>query len=236
MKTGGFAQSIFKASSRQMEELGTIVRWKDGRVFAYAKAGASNLAAGKLTQSAAPDSNALNKAVGAAVAVGGTQITVTFGGAVTENAYKDGYMHVNDANGEGYIYRVKGHPAGTSSVPVDLYDPIRYALVASTSEVTFTKHPQDSVVVFPASQTSGPAGVPIITVPAGSYFWNQVKGFCPVLGDGTLVVGNMVIPSASVAGAVKAAETTEIVGPVGKVYQVNATTEYSLIMLAIPGY
>jgi len=239
MKTGGFAQSIFKASSRQLEELGTIVSLKDGRVFAYAKAGASNLAAGKITQSAAPDSNALNKAVGAAVAVGGTQITVTFGGAVTENAYKDGYMHVNDANGEGYIYRVKGHPAGTSSVPVDLYDPIRYALVASTSEVTFTKHPQDSVIVYPTTGTSVPVGVPLIAVTASYYFWNQVKGPAVVLTDGTLVIGQHVRVSDGVAGAVEPLDrdgVDENEAGVGTVLQVNATTEYSLIMLAIPGY
>jgi len=60
-KTGGFAQGIYQQSSRQLEELDTVRELADGRVFAYAQAGASDLAVGKLTQGAAPNANATTR-------------------------------------------------------------------------------------------------------------------------------------------------------------------------------
>lgn len=238
-KTTGFGQGIFEQSATQIEALGTPWTLADGRKFVYAKNGAANLGVAVMTQCAVPDTNAHNEAIAAAAAIGATTLTVTFGDAVTANAYADGYMHVNDATGEGHIYKVKSHPAGTASVPVVLYDPIRVALVASTSEITFTKHPQDGVIVYPTTGTSAPAGVPLIPVTAAYYFWNQVKGPCPILTDGTIVIGQHVRVSDGTAGAVEALDrdgTAEDEAAVGTVLQVNATTEYSLIMLDIPGY
>lgn len=238
-KTNGFGQGIYEQSATPIETIGTILTLADGRKFAYARNGATALAVAKITQCAAPDSNAHNEAIAAAAAIGATTLTVTFGGAVTADAYAEGYMHVNDATGEGHIYKVKSHPAGTSSVPVVLYDPIRVALVASTSEITFTKHPQDSVIVYPTTGSSAPAGVPLIPVTAAYYFWNQVKGPCPILTDGTIVIGQHVRVSDGVAGAVEPLDrdgTAEDEAAVGTVLQVNANTEYSIIMLDIPGY
>jgi hypothetical protein len=234
-----FAQKWYQESATQKEELGTLMTTNDGRVFAYALNAAVALAAGKLTQAAAPDSNAHNEAIAAAAAIGVKTLSVTFGGAVVASAYKDGYMHVNDEAGEGHIYGVKDHAAGTSTVAVFLKDPIRVALVASTSEITFTKHPQKEVIVLPTTATSIPVGVPPIAVTASYYFWNQVKGPCALLTDGTIVIGQHVRLSDGVAGAVEPLDrdgTAEDEACVGTVLQVNANTEYSLIMLAIPGY
>jgi hypothetical protein len=238
LKTQGFSQSIFKQSVNQMEDLGTV-RWTDdGRAFAYARAGAVALAYAKLTQNPVVDTNAHNEALSAAqsAAIGDTYVTVTFGGAVTANFYKDGWLHINDATGEGNIYRIKGHPAGTAGVIVDLKDPIRVALVASTSEWTMTPNLQNLVIVFPTTATGVPTGVPLINVDINYYFWNQVKGPCPLLTDSTIVIGNDVMASTNTAGAVMAAASNDITGVVGRVLQVNATTEYSLIQLDIPGY
>jgi hypothetical protein len=239
LKTQGFSQSIYKQSVTQKEKLGTVRYTEDGRCFAYARAGGVALGAGALTQSAPIDSNAHNEALSSAqsAAVGATSVTVTFGGAVTADYYKDGWMHINDATGEGHIYRVKGHPAGTAGVTVTLYDPIRVALVASTSEWTMTANVQNLVVICPTTLTGVPAGVPLIPVDINYYFWNQVKGPCPVLTDGTLAQGELVAVSNGTAGSVEAAVfATTLDTAVGLCMQVNATTEYSLIMLAIPGY
>lgn len=235
-KTGGFAQGIYQQSSRQLEELDTVRELADGRVFAYAQAGASDLAVGKLTQGAAPSANANDETLAASVSLGATEISVTFGGAVTADFYKDGWLWINDDTGEGYAYRVKGHPAGTSAVIVSLKDPIRCAATAGASTVSAVQNRQKLVIVAPTTLTGIPVGVPIIPVTAGNFFWNQVKGPCPVLTQGTIVIGNVVGPSASAAGAVAALATTDIIGPVGDVMSVNATTEYSLVNLAIPGY
>ena len=239
LKTQGFSQDIFKASLTQMHPLDTIMVLQDGRTFAYAKAGASDLAVGKLTQSAVPVSNDSNRAVFAAAAVGDSRIRVTLGGAVTADYYKDGWMHVNDcgsSTGEGCIYRVLGHGAGTTGVMFDLDDPIRVALTTS-SEVTFMANRQNGVVITDVASviTSAPAGVPAIGVTAAYYFWNQVKGPCCVLTSGTLVIGNKVCPL-TVNGAVAPCASDDIIGSVGRVMAVNADGEYSLINLHIPGY
>lgn len=234
-----WAQKWYQQSLTQKEELGTIMPLNDGRVFAYARAGAVALAAGKLTQNSVVDTNAHNEAIAAAAAIGDTYLTVTFGGAVTASYYKDGYVHVNDETGEGHLYGVADHAAGTSSVRVDLKDPVRVALVASTSEITLTKHPQDLVIVYPTTGTGIPVGVPSIPVDINYYFWNQVKGPAAVLTDGTIVIGQHVRVSDGVAGAVEPLNrdgTAEDEAAVGTVLQVNGTGDYSLIMLAIPGY
>lgn len=238
LKTTGFRQSIYAQSYTQKENLGTVRYTEDGRCFAYARAGAVALAAGKLTQAAAPVATANNEALSSSqsAAIGAMEVTVTFAGAVTADFYKDGWFHVNDATGEGHVYRIRGHAAGTSDVVLKLYDPIRVALVASTSEWTATQNIQNLVIVAPTTLTSVPVGVPLIPVDINYYFWNQVKGPCPILTNGVIVIGNEVGLHSTTAGSVGALTTSDIIGSVGRVMQVNATTEYSLIMLAIPGY
>lgn len=243
---GPWFQGIKKESATQKHKLGEFRRLEDGRCFVYCKAGATALGAGKLQVQAATDSNAHNEAIAAAAAIGATELSVTFGGAVTANAYKEGFVHVNDATGEGHIYKVKEHAAGTTAVTVYLEEPVEVALVASTSEITLTKHPCDGVVVLAAATataTGVPVCVPLIPVTASYYFWGQVKGPCPVYTYGTVVAGNVVVPdwtaSTGLEGGVRAAAAEAdwiLGGMVGNVMQVNATTEYSLIMLDIKGF
>jgi hypothetical protein len=241
IKTQGWNQGIYAQSVTQKENLNAVRYTDDGRCFAYARAGAVALGAAKLTQNSIVDTNARNVALSAAqsAAIGDMSVTVTFGGAVTADYYKDGWFHINDATGEGHIYRIRGHAAGTASVVLYLYDPIRVALVASTSEWTCTANIQNLVIVCPTTLTGVPVGVPLIPVTINYYFWNQVKGPCPVLVHGTIVIGNSVGPSSQstpVAGAVEALATSDVIGSVGTVLQVNADTEEALINLAIPGY
>jgi hypothetical protein len=237
MKNRAFAQPLFTQSAKQMEDLDTIRVESDGRTYAYALAGASALAVGKLTQTAVASDNAHNEALSASqsAAIGAMTLTMTFGGAITASFFKDGYLWVNDATGEGNMYRVADHPAGTADVVVSLKEPIRVALVASTSEVSLIQNRQALVVIAPTTLTGSPIGVPPIAVTAGYYFWNQVKGPAAMLTAGTAVIGNMVCPLTT-AGAIAPCATTDVIGSVGTVLRVNATTEYSLVNLAIPGY
>jgi len=238
LKTQGFAQDIYKESSVQLEELGTLRILSDGRKFQYARAGATALAAGKVTQTAIPSANASDEVVAASAAVGDMSISVTFGGAVTADFYKDGLLWVNDDTGEGHLYRVRGHAAGTTAVIVYLKDPIRVAVTAGSGTVSLIQNPQDLVLVYPTTGTGAPAGVPPIPVTANYYFWNQVAGPVPVLTDGTVVIGQHVRVSDGVAGAVEPLDrdgANENEAEVGTVLAVNADTEYSLINLSI-GY
>lgn len=238
-KTAGFGQPLFRESSTQREALGAIWVTEDGRAYVYAKNGASGLYAGQLTQCAVPSANANKETVAASAAVGDNYVSVTFGGAVTADYYKDGYLWVNDDTGEGSAYRIRTHAAGTTAVKVYLMDgeEVRDAITAGAGTVSAIKHPQDGVIICPTTLTSGPAGVPPIDVTASYYFWNQVKGPAAVLTDGTVAIGESVSPSNGTAGSVEAtvyATTFDV--SVGVVLGLNATTEYSLIQLAIPGY
>lgn len=239
LKTQGFAQDIYAQSANKLEELGTIRILSDGRTFAYARAGATDLAAGKVTQTAIPSANASDETVAASAAVGDMSISVTFGGAVTADFYKDGWLWINDDTGEAHVYRIRSHAAGTAAVIVYLKDPIRVAVTAGAGTVSCIQNPQDLVLVYPTTGTGAPAGVPPIPVTANYYFWNQVKGPAAVLTDGTVVIGQHVRVSDGVAGAVEPLDrdgTHENEAEVGTVLAVNANTEYSLINLAIHGY
>lgn len=243
-KTQGYAQGLYEESSTQKEVLGTIRQEIDGRTFAYAKNGAVALAVAKLTQSALADSNSNAETLPATpttgAAIGATKVTITFGGAIAADAYKDGFFHVSDSTGVGYVYRIKSQPAATAgnsyTVDVQLYEPIRVALVASASVVNCTKHPQDGVLLATTTLGAAPAGVPPRAVTASYYFWNQVKGPCALLCNGTVAVTTTVEPSGTTAGAVDVTSETTYNAAIGTVICANATTKYSLINLAIPGY
>jgi hypothetical protein len=86
-------------------------------------------------------------------------------------------------------------------------------------------------------------GVPPIAVDINYYFWNQVKGPAAVLmhtgSGGAAGIGCNVVPSNTntpVPGAVEEADTDNVLPHVGVVLAVNATAEYGLINLSIPGY
>ena len=239
-KTQGFSQWIFKESATQMEALNTIRELPDGRVFAYAKAGSTALGAALLTQSAAVSANAMEEVLSAtqAWAVGDTSVLVTFGGAVTADQYKDGWIYTNKVAGLGYMYPIKSHAAGTADVRLYLKEPVRLATTASSGEWSAVQNIQKEVIVYPTSGTGVAAGVPAIPVTANYYFWNQVKGPCPIYTTGTIVQGAYVVPdNAGTAGYIEAAVFgTAVDNAVGTCWKVNVTGEVSLIMLHIPGY
>jgi ligand-binding sensor domain-containing protein len=73
----------------------------------------------------------------AAVAAGETAISVETGGTdLTLNQYADGYLWVNDVNGEGQMLRVKSNPAhdhsSDPSVVITCYDDLATALTTSS--------------------------------------------------------------------------------------------------------
>lgn len=237
LKITGWNQDIYQQSATQKETIGTVRTLKDGRKFAYAKNGAGALAAGKLTQAAVWQTDQLAQAVNTA-AIGDTSLTVTVTNAVTADQYKDGFIWASDDTGEGHIYEVLSNTAASGGGDSTFYlkTPIRVAFAADTT-VTMLANLQNGVLICPTTLTGAPAGVPLIPVTAAYYFWNQVKGPCPVLIDGTVAIGEEVAPSNGTAGAVEAlVHATTFDTTVGVAMTVDATTEYGLINLSIPGY
>ena len=240
IKVSGFAQDIYAQSSSQKEaELDTVRALYDGRMFAYARAGATALAAGVATTSSAPDANVMTRTLSAngGAAIGATEFKLTTGGAITADFYKDGYVWASNEAGEGHLYRVKGHAAGTTDTVIYLKDPLRVAFVASTTVVSMFANRQSGVIIAANNTTAvaAPAGIPPIAVTEYYYFWNQVKGPAVYLASGTQVLGDPVAALTS-AGALGPMSSSAIITPWGIVLSKNASTEYGLIALAIPGY
>lgn len=226
---------LLSDSSTQFHALGAYVETADGRGFRYAKAGGTSLVAGKLQQSAAQDTTNQNPSGGlavAAAAIGATTVTLTGSLTLAANLLAGGYMSVAVTPGIGYTYRVLGNTAvaGAANCSVTLADPIQIALTTS-SKVTFSKHPYDSVIVNPTTATGAPVGVANSIITNAQFGWLQTRGMCSVLTDSGTTVGLGVAPSAAVAGAVKTAATT--LNTIGYAVQTLVTTEYDLVFLTI---
>jgi len=186
--------------------IGTLGQTPDGRCYRYAQAGAADLAPGKLAVAATVVANHQNMAVAAAAAVGATSVTVTLGAtAATADYYADGFLTINDAAGEGISYRVKSHPAhaGSGSLVVELYDPIKVALTTS-SEASLDKNPWSAAVISVTDQADMPVGIPNVTITAAYYGWLQTKGVCSAFADESITAGLAVTTGTGVAGALEA--------------------------------
>ena len=229
-------QDGFTSSATQIQALGERARSKDGRVFHYAQAGASDLVAGNVQQSAAPIANHLANTP-PAVAIGATSFTYTPGAtAGAANLYAEGYLQVDTTPGNGYTYQVSGHAAITSSTAftLNLIDPIQIALTTS-SRVGLMHNSYKNVIVNPTTATAAVVGVAPYVIVATQYGWLQTWGMCSTLINGTPGVGIGVVVSASTAGAVDvAAVAAEInVRIIGHMAQVGVSTKNNFVMLKI---
>ena len=243
---GVFAQGLFEAVATAKHEVGTVRRLNDGRTYVYAKNGSASvaLAAGKLCVAATVVANHVNQVVGDAAAIGDTTISVDIGAtALTENQYAGGYLAVNDATGEGHMYKVGGHPAADASdtsISIAILDEVRVALVADTSEYSLHRHPYDSVAISATDQADMPVGIPPFEIPASYYFWLQTGGPINALADATIAVGKSLTIGTGTAGAVQAIVLTEATPNtggdqpvIGVALQAGVDTEYRMIDLTI---
>tara|TARA_Y100000310_G_scaffold328100_1_gene395612 strand:+ start:5494 stop:6342 length:849 start_codon:yes stop_codon:yes gene_type:complete len=257
-------------------KLGTRMEHPDGRIFYYALANGA-LGAGNLAMQLNHHSGGhiKDRALIASAALGATTVLIKSSKAtVIADYYADGYIYVNDMGtgtrrGEGYVYRVKSHvktpgthTSATLTLILDEEDGIQEEALASTlTEIGLRANPFRDVETWDASDIDGrPVGVPNVDVANNEYFWCQTWGPSSVLTEGTVVLGNVVVPTASKIGGIAhgtgdgaviamavlqshAATATSkvqphvadqnVLSPVGIVESVGASTEYSLIFLTI---
>lgn len=233
-----FGQDGFTSSSSQIHELGRRAVTKDGRVFRYCVAGASDTVAGSVYQSAAPIANHLANTP-PAVAVGATSFTYTPGNtAGAANLYAEGYLQVDTTPGNGYTYQVSGHAAITASTAFTLNlmpsDPIQVALTTS-SRVGLVHNPYKNVIVNPTTNTGVTSGVAGYVITTAQYGWLQTWGPASVLINGTPGVGIGVVISATTAGAVDVAAVAAEINTrqIGHMMQVGVSTKNNFVMLRI---
>lgn len=228
--------NAFKDTS---SSLGDLAIGSDQCIYAYAQAGATNLAAGKINITPAKVANNQNLALDSTsnLVVGSPVITVDLGGtAVTANQYADGYMVVNDGTGVGQEIQIVGNSAQTSTtgaVTVQLTDGLFTAL-DSTSKISLMPNAHSSTIVAPGSSASFFAnGVSQVAVTATYYYWSKVRGMASVLSDGIVAKGVGAVLSASVAGAVATEATGTLTQRVGTAPEATVDTKYYGIFLTL---
>lgn len=226
---------IFKASTTQEMDLGAKAVGSDGSVYRYVKVGATALVAGKLYDGPASVANHTNIAC-AVAAAGATTITVTLGAtAATANQYADGYIVINDVDGQGYTYKIKSHPAADASatlvLTLDDGETVQEALTAN-SQATLCANQYNGIVIHASTEAGIPVGVAIDDIAALSYGFIKTRGVVSCLHDAT---------PAEIGEAVSASETTdgcvtEHAAPlkqVGIAMVQGVSTEYNPIFLTM---
>lgn len=200
------SQDLREISSSQQEQIGAVGVTEDGRVYRYAKAGATGLVAGNIQINADLVANHTNRPVAASVAAGSNKVTITLGATgATANQYADGYLTVNDATGEGITYAIEGNDAADSAGTLTVYlkEPVVVALTTS-SEVTCKLNNWSGVVISIADQADMCVGVPNVVVTANYFGWLQTRGECAVLADEAVAKGLALTIGSSTVGAVEA--------------------------------
>lgn len=212
-------KEIYRTTSDKRHPLGTRGYTRDGRVFRYARNGATALAVGKLVQAEAPQASLSDDlSVNAAKTSGSTAINITVTTVTTINAFAEGYFFVNDGAGEGQMVPILSHSSAStgstlaSRMSIEFADGGLLTTYVSTgktgttdSEVGIVRNPYDKAIICPATVTSIPLGITPRAVAANYYFWVQTWG--PAVaqvnsaGTGIPAAGFPLVP-ATVAGAV----------------------------------
>lgn len=223
-----------ETSSVKQHNIGEKYVDEFGKTYRYVKAGAANLAAGKLVVTADADTNVVNKTVARTYAAGAKEIIVDAAGAVTADAYADGTITISDATGEGVNYRVTGNTgsAAGGEITVTLAEPLVSALTIDVSEYTLIKNTFDSVVISATDQADMAVGVPNVAITASYYGWVQTGGVCAALADEAVTRGLALTIGTGTAGAVEALDGAGE-PQIGIAQDTLVDTEYTSIYLTI---
>ena len=193
-------QSIYQTSTVPKHRVGTRGVLMGGRSFYYGKAASSAaLDPGKRMQAEVIPATRANLAVTAAVAVGGTSVSITLGALLAAaDDYQDGMMFVNDVDGEGHAYLIKTNPAiGSGATGVfTLYDGVAVALTTN-SQVTLMKNPWKDIIIGAGAATNMTVGVPCVSIPASSYGWIQTWGPAAGWDSAATAIGSGISVSAT---------------------------------------
>lgn len=231
-------QDIFQQTvNKGGENIGQQATTPDGRTFAYASAGVGGLTRGQITQPAAVTANYNTRSITVAAAVNANQISVTLGTTVAADAFLGFWLVVTDTSAAGAgqgTYYIQGNTAATAGNSNTTIVRIRggLAVALTTASVVGIYPSQESAVITHTAVAAIPSvGVPVISVTAGNFFWNQVSGFASVLSDGIITKSAGIICSASVAGAVAIEATTSVTQRIGYVPEATVDTKYSPVVL-----
>lgn len=255
-KLPGFpVQGMLEVSGAQHYELGSLIQFDSGGFlhrYRYSQIGTMSSGAGKLYQSPVPQGD-IDLIPTKSFPVKSKEIEIVLGrNSVYAGQYSGGTLYISRGNGRGQTLRIKSHPAALAGATCVLTctDGLTIALNTADSRVSLGANPFGGIIVycFPVARV---AGVPLVGAKAGEYCWVKTRGPAAVLMDGVAYVGDELIPSSDVGGAV-----TSVNGPlnlgldiqspesiltsvtvqqktIGSVLQVNRDGDYCLVDLRI---
>lgn len=214
-----------RQTTYQEHELGDLAMLRDGRSYRYIFMDGA-VTAGKLAQFVPNIAEHDMDLATAIAAIGATSISVTLGANdIAVDEYKDGFLYVNDVTGEGQLFKIGPHAAVASSgvfaVPLRDEGGVRTALDA-TSQCGLSKNPWKDVVVAPTTHTGAIAGATTRDMSDNYFGWAQRNGYAALWMDGTPIIGQQLMRSNGVAGAVEPIVTTA--GASGEIEAVATTT------------
>lgn len=236
-----YAQDAYSISAQPENglQLGTLAMDEFGDLYRYAKAGASNLSAGKLGIAPTQKTNHHNCAAAAAVTANGLNrtVTITLGAtASVADEYVGGYLVCNDNTPEGQTYRITKQPlTGSGGTQTIVVDRPFVTSITTSSEFTLVHNTWNGVIEGTAV-TQRAAGVPLVPVTAGYYYWAKTRGVAAVLIGTAATLGADLIVGGT-AGAVT--DRTDALGasaePVVAVADIvlGVATEYNPVRLVI---
>jgi hypothetical protein len=211
------SQDIYSESSVQLHKLGALGIDQYGNRYRYVQNGGVALVTGNLLQEAAEDTNFRSVVVNTAGAIGTDEVEVTLGGtAVTANQFDEGQLVIESGTGVGQLFRIKRHDVQTSttgSCTFVLDRPLKIATVATTSQASVRKNAFDGVIQWPTTPTGAPVGIALYAMTIAYFGWIQSGGEAVALFDNTdnsAADAEGIIPSATVAGSVKAALAADV--------------------------
>lgn len=224
---------LYNTSTLDYSLLGSRAVSGDGREYRIARNGAVALTPGTLLQAAPEVANHQNLAPSVNRNIGDNVVTLVLGAtAVTANQYAGGWLFVTTSTGQGFQYKIAGHPAANASatLTVVLDDRLVTTWASASTKIDMIANQYAGVVINPIAATSNPIGVAVTNVPANQFFWAQVKGPCNLLADGAIVTGTNVIASNAVAGAIEpGADAADLQANVGIAMASITTAQYGPI-------
>lgn len=228
------ANGLFESSTTALHEIGSYVETNDGRGYRYCKADGLQVV-GKLYQMAAEDTSNMQELAITNPTAGDTSIVTTSTVTLAADLLAGGFLLVSEGTlGIGQVYKLKGNTAASAAVTTfSLEDAVRVT-VTGTAKVDVHMNPYMDVVVAPTTATSGPAGVAQYAIPDNSYGWIQTHGICGVLAQGTVVVGDDIVPAeTTTTGTVVSRADASLSATVGFAIHGGASTDFALCFLTI---
>lgn len=229
------AQGIYESKATALHNIGEYVQSNDGRGYRYCKAGGTALVVGKIQQAKAEDTTNEQEITITNAAVGDTTIVSTDTVTLAADLLAGGFLIVSEGTlGVGQTYKLKGNTAASAAVVTfNLEETVRVA-TTGTCKVDVKVNPYMSVIVAPTTQTSCVVGAAQYAIPASEFGWLQTRGPCAILAQGTVVVGDGLVPAnTTTTGTVVSRADASLEASIGYALHGAASTDYALVFLTI---